>query len=80
MASEGADETDRIRIKAEINRSCTPEQARAIRKVLEDQGWREGVDFIDHTEGGTRCYSEEEMQAFKEELRRTNNGSTTEAN
>lgn len=68
------------RIKAEINRSCTPEQVTAIRKVFEEQGWVEGVDFIDHTEGGTKCYSEEEMRAFKEELRRKNDASTVEAN
>jgi len=57
-------------IIAEINRSCTPEQAKAMRKVFEDQGWVEGVDFIDHTRGGTACYSEEEMERFKRSLAR----------
>jgi len=57
-------------LKAEINRSCTPEQAKAIRKVFEDQGWVEGIDFIDHTARGTLCYSKEEMDAFKEMLKK----------
>lgn len=54
--------------KAEINRSCTPEQAKSIREVFESQGWVEGVDFIDHTDHGTKCYSKEEMEAFREML------------
>ena len=57
-------------IKAEINRSCTPEQAKAMRKVFEEQGWVEGIDFIDHTERGTKCYSKAEMDEFKKGLRR----------
>jgi len=57
-------------IKAEINRSCTPEQAKAIRESLEKQGWVEGEDFIDHTDHGTKCYSQEEMDAFRESLKR----------
>jgi len=57
-------------IKVEINRSCTPEQAREIRRVLEQIGWVEGRDFIDHTKGGTYCYSEEEMDAFRRSLAR----------
>lgn len=54
----------------EINRSCTPEQAKAIRKTLEDMEWVEGVDFIDHTNRGTKCYPKEEMDEFKKELRK----------
>jgi len=56
-------------IIAEINRSCTPEQARAIRKVFEERGWKEGVDFIDYTDHGKNCYGKEEMDAFKEQLK-----------
>lgn len=52
----------------EINKSCTPEQAKSIRRVLEEQGFVEGKDFIDHTKGGTDCCSEEEMKEFKETL------------
>lgn len=60
-------------IKAEINRSCTPAQVKAIRELFErgPYGWVEGVDFIDHTRGGTLCYSKEEMEAFKEMLKRS---------
>jgi len=57
-------------LKAEINRSCTPEQAHAIREVFERQGWVEGVDFIDHTARGTLSYSQEEMEAFREMLKK----------
>lgn len=65
-------------IKAEINRSCTSEQAKAIRELFErgPQGWVEGVDFIDHTRGGTLCYTREEMEAFREALKK---GSTVES-
>lgn len=56
-------------IKAEINKSCTPEQALATRKVFENQGWVEGVDFIDHTERGTKCYSKKEMDEFRASIR-----------
>lgn len=57
-------------IMAQINRSCTPEQAKAIRQSFEKQGWVEGIDFIDHTARGTLCYSQEEMDAFRETLRK----------
>jgi len=56
--------------KAEINRSCTPQQAKSIRESFERQGWVEGVDFIDHTDHGTNCFSQEEMDAFRETLRK----------
>jgi len=57
-----------VTIKAHINRSCTPEQAKEIRRVWEQIGWVEGADFIDHTRGGTGCYSEEEMERFRRSL------------
>ena len=56
------------RIIAEINQSCTPEQARACRKTFEENGWVEGIDFIDHTEGGTKCFPKEEMEQFRRGL------------
>jgi len=63
-------------VKAEINRSCTPEQAKATRKVFENLGWVEGVDFIDHTKSGTDLYSKEEMDDFRRSLAREGPTST----
>jgi len=58
----------------EINRSCTPEQAKSIRRLFEQQGMIEGRDFIDHTNNGQDCYSKQEMDDFKDTLTGRPNG------
>ena len=63
----------------EINRSCSPEHARRMRALFEADGGVEAQDraqaaqleaegklvFIDHTKGGTDCFSAEEMADFR---------------
>lgn len=63
----------------EINRSCSPAQAKQMRKILLQQGAVEvkskeeaqrleaegKMTFIDHTNNGTNCFSKEEMEDFR---------------
>lgn len=63
----------------EINRSSSPEQVASLRATLTENGWVEAfseeeakqflaegkMPFIDHTKGGSECFSAAEMEDFR---------------